>query len=193
MSQISKSNLKCESGIYYIKNIISSTFYIGQSINVYKRLISHKSDLKLGKHTNPHLQRSFLKNGQDVFEVGVMEYCQKSKLCEKEIFYINSVDKCYNHRDVETCKRGHKRPPVKEKTRILLSKAHKGKIPKNLSDIQQLKSRKVRYITPFTDLTFNSIREAAEYFNTKSNNIFQYIGKNRESKYFPKIYSLNYE
>jgi group I intron endonuclease len=54
-------------GIYRIVNTVSNKAYVGQSLRVKKRVQEHFRLLRLGKHTNTHLQRSYNKHGEDAF------------------------------------------------------------------------------------------------------------------------------
>lgn len=77
-------------GIYYIKNKINGKMYIGQSVSISKdRIPAHLSALKSGRHFNSHLQKAFIKYGEESFEFGTLEECAKEDLNEKEVFYIN--------------------------------------------------------------------------------------------------------
>ena len=60
-------------GIYGIRNMVSSKWYIGQSCNIEERKRSHYSHLKNGTHFNEYLQRAFNKYGFDNFEFRVLE------------------------------------------------------------------------------------------------------------------------
>lgn len=84
-----------KSGIYLIKNKINNKIYVGQSIDVKKRIGAHLSYLRGNKHNNPYLQKAFNKYGEDNFEFVVLEFCKIDELDEKEIHYIekyNSLD-----------------------------------------------------------------------------------------------------
>ena len=56
-----------ESGIYCIRNSINNKCYVGQSKNVKKRFIHHKSMLRKNEHNNPYLQNSWNKYGENNF------------------------------------------------------------------------------------------------------------------------------
>lgn len=195
MNKISTKTIEKKPGIYYIKNIISKKVYIGQSKNIYKRLILHKHKLLNNKHSNSHLQRSFNKHNIENFKCGVILYCDKL-LTFEEKFYINNQKSriLYNVREAEDSVKHQKRKKVSEKTRIKLSEAKKGKKPSNLKWLQQKNRRKVDYyINNKLIKTFDSCKDAAEYFNIKSNTFNHYVGKkSRNSKYFPLNYQLKY-
>lgn len=195
IDEIKKINVGEKCGIYFIKNKISKNVYIGQSKNVYRRLILHKHRLLNNKHSNTHLQRSFNKYGKYNFKFGVIEYCNLNNITEREKFYINNQNKVYNTREATDSVIHKKRKPSTIQTRLKISNANKGKIPKNLKNIQELRRRKVKYyINGVLIKTFDSCRLAADYFNMKPNVFNMYIGlkKPRKSKYFPNNYKLDY-
>lgn len=82
-------------GIYSITNIINNKKYIGQSVDVKRRLRNHKWALKHNKHINDHLQKSFNKYGEDCFVFDVICECEEEKLDDMERFYIAHYD-CMN-------------------------------------------------------------------------------------------------
>lgn len=185
--------IKNKSGIYCIKNLKSNKVYIGQSINIRKRLIQHKCELINNKHSNPHLQNSFNKNTIDNFLFEVLEYCDKDILTEKEKYYLSDLNLIYyNIRDASDSVVHNTRTPITEETRLKLSEIKKGKTPSNLDWLQQSNRRKILYETEDIRIIFNSCKEASEYFKMKENIFHEYIGKNRKSKYFPIIYKLEY-
>lgn len=75
-----------KSGIYSI--LINNKRYIGSSINMSKRTKYHLSRLKNNKHFNKHLQNAYnLYLGVLVIEI--LEYCDDTKLMEREKYYID--------------------------------------------------------------------------------------------------------
>lgn len=81
-----------ESGIYSIINISTGKVYVGQSINVARRLTRHKSQLRGNKCHNSYLQNAFNKYGADDFSFEVLESCNVSMLDEREVYWINHFD-----------------------------------------------------------------------------------------------------
>lgn len=81
-----------KSGIYIIKNNIDNKIYIGQSMNVQRRLYDHKRCLTKGIHYNKFLQRAFDKYGKDAFEFRLLCECPKAELDEKEKYFIEKYD-----------------------------------------------------------------------------------------------------
>jgi group I intron endonuclease len=86
-------------GIYAIKNLKNNKIYIGQSINIQKRIIQHKSNLKRNKHPNAHLQASYNYYGENNFEFYILELCEKDVLDKREKYWIDFFDgkNCQNN------------------------------------------------------------------------------------------------
>ena len=64
-------------GIYKIVNTVSDKAYVGQSLRVKKRVQEHFRLLRLGKHPNQHLQRSYNKHGEDAFVWELEVLCEE--------------------------------------------------------------------------------------------------------------------
>ena len=82
------------SGIYTILNKIDRKIYVGKSINIEKRLISHKNHLRINKHHNTHLQNAVNKYGIENFEFEVLEECEERFLVSEENYWINMLNTC---------------------------------------------------------------------------------------------------
>lgn len=78
-------------GVYIIRNETSSRTYVGSSIDVAKRLFSHLSLLRRGKHHSPTLQRSWDKHGESAFIFQMVETVLDPRiLLEREQAWIDS-------------------------------------------------------------------------------------------------------
>jgi group I intron endonuclease len=60
-------------GIYQIRNLANAKVYVGSATNISKRWSRHKADLRLGSHSNKHLQASWLKYGEASFVFEILE------------------------------------------------------------------------------------------------------------------------
>ena len=83
-------------GIYKWENRINHKCYIGQSIDLNKRLAHHFSNIKNRRYDNP-LYRAIDKYGLDNFDVTIIEVLEasddlKSKLDEREKYYIRKYN-----------------------------------------------------------------------------------------------------
>lgn len=84
------------SGIYKIQNKVNNKVYIGQSVNIYERWLSHISTSN--EPNNPHyeypLYRAFRKYDLSNFDFSILEYNinDKQMLDNLEYFYIKKYD-----------------------------------------------------------------------------------------------------
>ena len=81
-------------GIYKITNLINGKSYIGQSVNIEKRFIAHKSVAfnPNDKNYNYPLYKAIRKYGIENFSFEVLEICDISELNDKEIYYISKYN-----------------------------------------------------------------------------------------------------
>ena len=91
------THLKDKSGIYCITCEVNNQNYIGSSKDIYKRVVKHYSNLRLGNHPNKRLQADYNKYGIDKFKVTILEETNEN-LFEKERDYQKSygLSKLYN-------------------------------------------------------------------------------------------------
>lgn len=81
-------SFKRESGIYQIRNSINGKVYIGQSVDVRRRISNHYNSLQNNNHFNIHLQNAWNQYGSECFEFDVIEYCDIEALNDREVYYI---------------------------------------------------------------------------------------------------------
>lgn len=87
-----KKEWKFLQGVYKIN--IDQHFYVGSSVNVYKRLNVHLNSMKKNKHENQYLQRAFNKYGIDAISFELLEECKTATLLElrtREKYYIDTL------------------------------------------------------------------------------------------------------
>lgn len=93
---IEYKNFTNECGIYCFTNKVNGKCYVGQAVNLKKRLRSHYSTFRKQNVSNMILYTAVEKYGLENFELDILEYCDpnlsleelKSLLDEKEKFYI---------------------------------------------------------------------------------------------------------
>lgn len=86
-------------GIYKVTNNINNKVYIGQSLNIEKRISSHLYDAKNSGRPQTGLEVAIRKYGEEHFIFKIIEVCDVEKLDEREIFWINfynSYEEGYN-------------------------------------------------------------------------------------------------
>jgi hypothetical protein len=59
-------------GVYYILNTKNSRIYVGQSVRIFDRQDTHRSQLTHGTHPNKAMLADWRAFGPDVFEFGVL-------------------------------------------------------------------------------------------------------------------------
>ena len=81
-------------GIYKITNNINGKIYIGQSIDIKERWKQHlyKAYNKKEIGYNSAIHQAFRKYGIDNFSFEIIELCEKEKLDEKEIYWIEKLN-----------------------------------------------------------------------------------------------------
>jgi len=84
------------SGIYIIVNRINGRCYIGSASRIRTRFAGHKYLLRRNKHHCTPLQNAWNKYTEDSFDFEVLEYCDPSKLLEREQLYLDSITGLYN-------------------------------------------------------------------------------------------------
>lgn len=117
------------SGIYKIENVINNHCYIGSAINFNKRFGVHRCQLNKNMHHSVVLQRAWNKYGKEGFNFEVIEeVLDKSKLIEKEQYYLDKLSPKYN-----ICLKAGSPLGIKlsEEHIQKLIESHKGKTPWN--------------------------------------------------------------
>lgn len=98
-------------GIYKIYNTLTSKIYIGQSINIERRLKAHLNSLNKNKHYNKHLQNSFNKY-KEFFIFETIECClytTEDYINEREEYWITLYNSCDINQGFNLSRGGHKR------------------------------------------------------------------------------------
>ena len=92
-----------ESGIYMIKNEENGKCYIGSSVNIRKRIETHRQYLVSGRHPNKHLQDAWSKYGKMVFSFAVLERCEWTMLMQREQAWIDYYDASNRNKGYNMC------------------------------------------------------------------------------------------
>jgi group I intron endonuclease len=153
------------SGIYCIENIIDNKKYIGQGIDVEKRMMRDHRECNV-------LYNALKFYGENNFIRYVIEYCDEEKLLEKEIYYIDAL---YSHvsewgynvlRGDEITKSFRHTDETKRK----ISESEKGKIVPNETRqrISESSIGKIISIEGRMNMSFSRIGEKHWRFGEKS-------------------------
>lgn len=90
-------------GIYKITNKINGKFYIGQSVDIKRRFMEHRTPH--GKMTS--IKLAIKKYGKENFLFEVIEECSVEDLDAREIFWIENLKPQYNRDEGGRGSRGH--------------------------------------------------------------------------------------
>lgn len=89
-----KTQLKQKPGIYKISCTESEKVYVGESVNISRRIQKHFSLLRNQKHSNPILQNMFNKHKEETFVVEVLEYTENS-----DELFLKTLEKEYQDKE----------------------------------------------------------------------------------------------
>lgn len=146
------------SGIYVILHVKSGKIYLGQAQNIRARWRCHRSDLKLGKHGNRHLQAAWNKYGEKAFQFKILERCSIDQLDEREQHYLDVyIPKgiCYNIAiDATVPWRGRH---LSDAHKLQISETHKGKF---VSEKTRQKLREINTGRKHSPETLQKLSEA---------------------------------
>ena len=85
-------------GLYAIVNTVNNKSYVGSSNNIGRRIKEHKNELRRNEHFCKHLQNSWNKHGESLFQfktIGVCETLENARELE-EAFLECFIEKLYN-------------------------------------------------------------------------------------------------
>lgn len=83
-------------GIYSIYSKTQNCYYIGKSKDIHKRILKHKSDLRLSRHHSPYLQNTYNKYGEEDLVYTIIQECSYEESGELEKYYIKKYDSFNN-------------------------------------------------------------------------------------------------
>lgn len=78
-----------DGGIYCIIHTASARRYVGRAVNLSRRWMVHRANLRSGGHVNPALQSAWNKYGEGSFEFVVLERCAPEFLTPREQYWLD--------------------------------------------------------------------------------------------------------
>jgi group I intron endonuclease len=135
-----------KSGIYTIYSKLKpERFYIGSAVNLNQRKSVHFSNLSNIKHPNRILQNHFNKYGEQDLVFEILEYVKyKTKLIEREQFYIDELNPYFNICKVAGSSLGTKRSEEACKRNSELKKGNKNCLGLKRSKENKLKISEIK-------------------------------------------------
>jgi predicted GIY-YIG superfamily endonuclease len=170
---------KGKAGVYAFRSQFNNKFYVGSCVDIGRRFKQHFK----GSSSNIILQHAFKKYGTINFYFYVLEYTEAKKeiLFALEQKYINTLNSAYNILKTAGSFLGYKHS---DKTRAKLSAILKGRKHSLYTKILMSKAAKRKTIYTYSlesnrSYTFNSITEAAKFFNVSRRIILKYTLNNK--------------
>lgn len=114
--------------IYKIENTVNGKLYIGQTTTSFKkRKTQHLSDLRHTRHGNCHLQNSFNKYGESIFDFKILNWANSlEELNNLETYYLKAYD-CFDREKGYNIREGGNNRKHSMESRIRMSIAQKGR------------------------------------------------------------------
>lgn len=86
------------SGIYLIRNEVTGKMYVGSAVDIARRFARHRYQLRTGTHPSRHLNASWKKYGEEVFEFAILQECPTEELLQHEQYWMDKLQPEYNKR-----------------------------------------------------------------------------------------------
>lgn len=102
--------MKNKAAIYKITSILfPDRCYVGSAHSLSKRIYMHMRQLKKGTHGNPKLQNHYNKYGEGDLEFTILEEIKdRTKLLEREQYFIDSIKPYFNINPIAGSRQGMK-------------------------------------------------------------------------------------
>lgn len=111
------------SGVYRIYNKKTDRSYVGQSINVQRRLEQHYRSLNslTYKHHSTTMQEDWDKYGEESFEAELLEKCPENMLEEREKYWIDFYNSAEDGYNTQACYNKQLKEEIEEAIQKLIS------------------------------------------------------------------------
>lgn len=161
---MSKKSMVRTRGLYAILNLINNKYYIGMSMNIYRRMEEHLCRLDNNSHPNKHLQNAWNKyEGRKnfiIYPFFLSDNITKEELEQKEIYEITqcfgSFENGYNKTKGGNCISVH---TEKSKREISI----KAKIRQSLPEVKErLKRQNTGERNPYCKLRDEEVQQIRE-------------------------------
>lgn len=83
-------------GVYKIENTITGDFYVGSSVNVKRRWITHRNPFRHSYCPDNKMYSDMEKYGNDCFKMELICECKEENLKEMEQYFIDNMKPTYS-------------------------------------------------------------------------------------------------
>lgn len=172
--------------IYIITNTITNKHYIGKTMNsVRYRVQEHFKESEIKRNPDTKLSRAILKYGDNCWKYSVLEECDLEVLSEREKYYINKYNTCYNGYNSTLGGDGQIRYEYDEEE--IIDRYLKGEStadiaktygchPHRIAVILKSHNIPLRVSTPVSIICFDRINRPLQVFNSKRS-IAEYLAE----------------
>ena len=176
-------------GIYKITNKINGNSYIGQSINVEKRLLYHKK-YRNELIKNKVLYKAIEKYGIENFDFEILEECKKEELNEREKYYIEKYNTYYKGYNMTRGGDGKSGCGFSEKT---IEKMRKSLIEyhKKNPETKETKGKRIKSLKEYYKNHPEAAQKIAERNKNRSKESFLYAVKKAAMANQKKVYQYD--
>lgn len=116
-------------GIYSITNTISGRKYVGSSVNIKQRWVTHRRSLINGRHENSRLQAAFKKYGIEAFVFAVIEVVPDlSTMLEREQYWLDELAVAKHGYNISPTAGNRTGVKMSDESRAKMSSKAKGRI-----------------------------------------------------------------
>lgn len=112
-----------KSGVYMLTNKLTGDIYVGQSMDISKRLKNYFNVSYIKSKKGFRISRALIKYGYSNFSLTILEYCNVSDLLVREQYYFDKLEPQYNILKIAGSSLGFNHS---EETKAKISKALKG-------------------------------------------------------------------
>lgn len=114
--------IPCVSGIYVLENLFNGKKYIGQSVNIRRRILAH---CRHKRNSNSAIGRAIIKYGTDSFTFTLLQECDKDSLNTLETFWIDKYSTIAPN-GYNLVSGGSSRHIISDETKVKMSQSHLG-------------------------------------------------------------------
>lgn len=178
---------KGKSGVYRWINNFNGDCYVGSAVDLNKRLY-HYYSLKLMelylKERKSYIYSALIKYGYSNFSLEILEYCESSKVIEREQYYIDLLSPKYNLLKIAGSRLGIKHSEDTREKMSLSQTGHKG-------SLNHPKAKKIMVTDLETNSStcYDSVNSAAKALNCGDSSILKNL-KSKKNKAYKGRYVL---
>jgi GIY-YIG catalytic domain len=171
---------KGKSGIYMLTNKLTNDIYIGQSADISKRFKNYFNLSYIKSKNSFIINRALIKYGYSNFSVTIIEYCDKSDLLVRELYYFDKLKPQYNIRIAGSSQNFKRSEDIKTEISKSLKEVYTKECGNPVNIYEKCSSEGYKLIGCFV-----SARRAGKFLGISGSTVIKYMnsGKVFKDKY----------